>query len=338
MGTVMNDSKVESSTAAASEVRTAKMILSGNRVDSTTGQVFEVHNPATQEVIACVPSGNTEDVRNAIEVAKRGKPIMAALPAHRRADILRKTADLIGSQHEELSRLLSRENGKTIRQCRFEMTTTQRLFVDFGEEAKRIGGHYIPMDAVAGLEHMVAYTIRQPIGIVVGIVPFNYPVELFAHKIPGALAAGNSVIVKPPSKCPLTVLRIGELILKAGLPPEGMQMITGSPQDMGDELFTHPAIGMISLTGSVASAREIARKAAGTLKRLAFELGGTDPMIVLEDANLQAAAEAVVQGRLTNGAGQICCAVKRYTRSSRACWWSASAGSRWVTRCRKIPI
>ena len=288
-----------------------KMLLNGQKVDSVTGRVFEVRNPATQEVIDCVPQGNAEDVHNAIEVAKRGKPIMAAQPAHRRAEILRKVADLIGSQHEELSRLLSSENGKTIRQCRFEMTTTQRLFVDFGEEAKRIGGHYLPMDAVPGLEHMIAYTIRQPIGIVVGIVPFNYPAELFAHKIPGALAAGNAVIVKPPSKCPLTVLRLGELILEAGLPPEGMQMITGSPRDMGDELFTDPAIGMISLTGSVASAREIARKAAGTLKRTAFELGGTDPMIILEDANLRAAAEAVVQGRLTNGAGQICCAVKR---------------------------
>ena len=193
-----------------------KMLLNGQKVDSVTGRVFEVRNPATQEVIDCVPQGNAEDVHNAIEVAKRGKPIMAAQPAHRRAEILRKVADLIGSQHEELSRLLSSENGKTIRQCRFEMTTTQRLFVDFGEEAKRIGGHYLPMDAVPGLEHMIAYTIRQPIGIVVGIVPFNYPAELFAHKIPGALAAGNSVIVKPPSKCPLTVLRLGELILEAG--------------------------------------------------------------------------------------------------------------------------
>ena len=288
-----------------------KMLMNGKKVDAKSGRVFPVRNPATAEVIDTVPAAGLEDVHEAIEIAKRGKPIMAALPAHRRSEILRKTADLIASQHEELSRLLSRENGKTIRQCRFEMTTTQRLFVDFGEEAKRIGGHYLPMDAVPGLEHMIAYTIRQPIGIVVGIVPFNYPAELFAHKIPGALAAGNSVIVKPPSKCPLTVLRLGELILEAGLPPEGMQMITGSPKDMGDELFTNPAIGMISLTGSAASAREIACKAAATLKRTAFELGGTDPMIILEDANLKAAAEAVVQGRLTNGAGQICCAVKR---------------------------
>jgi len=288
-----------------------KMLMNGKKVDAKSGRVFPVRNPATAEVIDTVPAAGLEDVHEAIEIAKRGKPIMAALPAHRRSEILRKTADLIASQHEDLSRLLSRENGKTIRQCRFEMTTTQRLFVDFGEEAKRIGGHYLPMDAVPGLEHMIAYTIRQPIGIVVGIVPFNYPAELFAHKIPGALAAGNAVIVKPPSKCPLTVLRLGELILEAGLPPEGMQMLTGSPKDMGDELFTDPAIGMISLTGSAASARDIARKAAGTLKRTAFELGGTDPMIILEDANLKAAAEAVVQGRLTNGAGQICCAVKR---------------------------
>ncbi|HOQ44597.1 MAG TPA: aldehyde dehydrogenase family protein [Bryobacteraceae bacterium] len=296
---------------ASAEIINAKLILNGKRVDSVSGRTFAVRNPATQEIIGYVPKANAEDVHNAIEVAKRGKSIMAALPAHQRAQILKKTADLIGSHHEELSRLLCRENGKTIRQCRIEISTTQRLFVDFGEEAKRIGGNYLPMDAVPGLERMVAYTIRQPIGIVVGIVPFNYPAELFAHKIPGALAAGNAVIVKPPSKCPLTVLRIGELMLEAGLPPEGMQMITGSPDDMGDELFTNPAIGMISLTGSVASAVEIARKAAGTLKRTAFELGGTDPMIVLEDANLALAVEAVVQGRLTNGAGQICCAVKR---------------------------
>ena len=321
----------------------AKLILNGEKVDSVTGRVFEVRNPATQEVIGYVPKANGEDVHNAIEVAKRGKSIMAALPAHRRAQILRKTADLIADQHEELSRLLCRENGKTIRQCRFEITTTQRLFVDFGEEAKRIGGHYLPMDAVPGLEHMVAYTIRQPIGVVVGIVPFNYPAELFAHKIPGALAAGNSVIVKPPSKCPLTVLRIGELILEAGLPPEGMQMLTGSPRDMGDELFTDPAIGMISLTGSVASAREIARKAAGTLKRTAFELGGTDPMIVLEDANLDLAAEAVVQGRLTNGAGQICCAVKRVLVQASvydeflALLVERVGGLRWATRYRRTP-
>jgi acyl-CoA reductase-like NAD-dependent aldehyde dehydrogenase len=288
-----------------------KMLLAGRRADAVSGRTFEIRNPATGAVIDTVPQAGPEDVRIAIESAGRGRAVMAALPAHRRSEILKKAADLIARDMEDLVRLLVAENGKTIRQCRAEMVTTQRLFVDFGEEAKRIRGAYLPMDGVPGLEHMVAYTVRQPVGVVVGIIPFNYPAELFAHKIPGAIAAGASVIVKVPEQCPLTVLRIGELMLDAGLPPEGMQMITGFPQDLGDELMTNPAIRMISFTGSVGAAKTIAGKASTTLKRLAFELGGTDAMIVLEDANLGAAADAVVQGRLTNGAGQICCAVKR---------------------------
>jgi glyceraldehyde-3-phosphate dehydrogenase (NADP+) len=287
------------------------MILNGEGVPSVSARTMEIRNPATGEVVDTVPQANEEDVERAIEVAIRGRKVMRDLPAHRRSDILRKASMLIEQRHEELSRLLCRENGKTIRQCRGEMTATQRLFLDFSEEAKRLRGHTIPMDAVAGLEHMIAYTIRQPLGIVTGIVPFNYPPELFAHKIPGALAAGNAVIVKLPEQCPLTVLQLGEILLEAGLPPEGMQMITGYPRELGDRLITHPEIAMISFTGGVVAAKHIARLAADSLKRTAFELGGVDAMIVLEDANLDLATTAVVQGRLTNGAGQICCAVKR---------------------------
>ncbi len=288
-----------------------KMLLGGRSKDAVSGRHFPVRNPATGEVIDTVPQAGPEDVREAIGIARAGRPIMAGLPAHRRSAILKETANLIAAHFDELVRLLTRENGKTIRQCRAEMTTTERLFVDFAEEAKRIKGEVLPMDTVPGLEHMLAYTIRQPVGIVVGIVPFNYPAELFAHKIPGAIAAGASVIVKVPELCPLTVLRIGELMLEAGLPGEGMQMITGFPADLGDGLLTDPDVRMISFTGSVPAAKVIAAKAAGTLKRLAFELGGTDAMIVLADADLEGAVEAVVAGRLTSGAGQICCAVKR---------------------------
>jgi acyl-CoA reductase-like NAD-dependent aldehyde dehydrogenase len=288
-----------------------KMLIQGEWVDAASGRSFEVRNPASGEVIGTVPQAGPEDVHRAIEVALRGKSVMAALPAHRRSEILRSAGELIAERSEELTRLLTSENGKPIRQCRFEIGVTARLFMDFAEEAKRIRGQYLPMDNVPGLEQMVAYTVRHPVGLVVGIIPFNYPAELFAHKIPGALAAGSSVIVKLPEQCPLTVLRIGEIMIEAGLPPEGMQMLTGYPQHMGDELLTHPEIRMISFTGSAAAAKLIACKAATTLKRLAFELGGTDAMIVLEDANLEAAADAVVHGRLTNGAGQICCAAKR---------------------------
>jgi len=288
-----------------------EMILNGKHSQSVSGQRIEIENPATGIVIDTVPQANEEDVMLAIEAARCGRTTMREMASHRRSDILRKASDLIAIRHEELSQLLCRENGKTIRQCRGEMTATQRLFLDFSEEAKRLHGHSIPMNAVAGLEHMIAYTVRQPLGIVVGIVPFNYPAELFAHKIPGALAAGNAVIVKLPEQCPLTVLKIGEILLESGLPGGAMQMITGYPQQLGNQLVTHPEVAMVSFTGGVTAARSIAKLAAASLKRTAFELGGVDAMIVLEDADIDAASGAVVQGRLTNGAGQICCAVKR---------------------------
>jgi glyceraldehyde-3-phosphate dehydrogenase (NADP+) len=288
-----------------------QMLINGKFVAAVNGGTMQICNPATGEMVDTVPQADHADVERALEVALRGREVMRRLPAHRKSDILRKAAELIAEQHEELSQLLCRENGKTIRQCRGEMTATQRLFLDFSEEAKRMRGQTIPMDAVAGLEHMIAYTIRHPMGLVVGIVPFNYPAELFAHKIPGALAAGNSVIVKLPEQCPLTVLRLGEILIKVGLPPEGLQMLTGYPREMGNRLITHPEVAMISFTGSVAAAKAIAKLAADSLKRTAFELGGVDAMVVLDDANIDAAAAAVVQGRLTNGAGQICCAVKR---------------------------
>lgn len=288
-----------------------KMLIGGKGVDAVSGRVIGIRNPATGDIIDQVPQAGPEDVQAALAVARQGRRVMAALPAHRRSEILLRTSELISAQLEELTQLLTSENGKTIRQCRAEMVTTARLFADFAEEAKRIKGSYLPMDNVPGLEHMLAYTVRQPVGIVVGIIPFNYPAELFAHKIPGAIAAGASVIVKLPEQCPLTVLRIGRLMFDAGLPPEGMQMLTGYPRDLGDELLTSPDVSLVSFTGSVGAAKYIAGKAADSLKRLAFELGGTDAMIVMDDADLDSAADAVVGGRLTSGAGQICCAVKR---------------------------
>jgi acyl-CoA reductase-like NAD-dependent aldehyde dehydrogenase len=310
-----------------------KMLIEGKGVEALSGLVIEVRNPATGDVIDTVPRAGIEDVKAALQVAGKGRRIMAMLPAYRRSEILQRTAELIGEHLEDLTQLLTAENGKTVRQCRAEMATTRRLFADFAEEAKRIKGSYLPMDNVPGLEHMLAYTVRQPVGIVVGIIPFNYPAELFAHKIPGAIAAGASVIVKLPEQCPLTVLRIGQLMFEAGLPAEGMQMLTGYPQDLGDELITSPEVSLISFTGSVAAAKYIASKAADSLKRLAFELGGTDAMIVLNDADLDAAADAVIGGRLTSGAGQICCAVKRVFVQDQV---YESFLERLQVRCRRI--
>jgi acyl-CoA reductase-like NAD-dependent aldehyde dehydrogenase len=288
-----------------------EMSIAHPREQASAESTIEIRNPATGEAIGAVPRAGAQDVETAIEAGIRGRTEMRNLPAHRRSDILRKASDVIASRHEELSQLLCRENGKTIRQCRGEMTATQRLFLDFSEEAKRLHGESIPMDTVAGLEHMIAYTIRKPLGLIVGIIPFNYPAELFAHKIPGALAAGNAAIVKLPEQCPLTVLELGKILIDAGLPPRALQMLVGFPNEMGDQLLTHPEIAMISFTGGLKSARSIAKIAAPHLKKTAFELGGVDAMLVMESADLAAAADAVVQGRLTNGAGQICCAVKQ---------------------------
>lgn len=152
-----------------------QMLIAGVRVDSVSGQVIEIRNPATGEVLDTVPRAKGEDVYLAIASAVRGRTIMRDLPAYERSRILYEASLAIGARHEELSQLLCRENGKTIRQCRGEITATQRLFLDFSEEAKRLRGQQIPMDAVEGLEHMIAYTIRHPLGIVTVIVPFNYP-------------------------------------------------------------------------------------------------------------------------------------------------------------------
>jgi acyl-CoA reductase-like NAD-dependent aldehyde dehydrogenase len=287
------------------------MSAAGTVLEESRQVAIEIRNPANGEVVGSVPRAGIDAVEQAIQAGIQGRAEMRKMPAHLRSDILRRSADIISSRHEELSQLLCRENGKTIRQCRAEMTATQRLFLDFSEEAKRLHGDSIPMDTVAGLEHMIAYTFRQPMGLVVGIIPFNYPAELFAHKIPGALAAGNAAIVKLPEQCPLTVIELGRILNEAGLPQNALQMLVGYPNEMGDCLLTHPEVAMISFTGGVKSARAIASVAAPHMKRAAFELGGVDAMLVLETANLSAAADAVVQGRLTNGAGQICCAVKQ---------------------------
>ena len=151
------------------------MSITSLDMEQATTLTLEVRNPATGVLIRTVARAGTADVERAIEEGVKGRTEMRNLPAHRRSEILRKASEMIATRHEELSRLLCLENGKTIRQCRAEMTATQRLFLDFSEEAKRIHGETIPMDAVAGLENMIAYTIRQPLGLIAGIIPFKEP-------------------------------------------------------------------------------------------------------------------------------------------------------------------
>ncbi|WBB62397.1 aldehyde dehydrogenase family protein [Streptomyces sp. WMMC500] len=269
-----------------------------------------VRNPGTGEHLGEVKQFTPEDIDHVAESAVRGQRAMAAMPAHQRAALLTRVAALLDAHTAELAALLAAENGKPLAQTSEELAAAARIFRGFAGEATRLFGRQIPLDAVPGLERDLAVTLTEPLGPIAALVPFNYPVELYAHKAGAALAAGNAVVVQAPARCPLTVLRVAELVAAAGFPPEAHQVFTGGP-DVSRRLADDPSIAAVSLTGSTAAGREIARRAAATLKKTHLELGGNDALIVCDDADLDAAAEAVVLGRLARGNGQICCAVKR---------------------------
>lgn len=287
------------------------MLIDSNWVDARSGKTKPVSEPATGKIIDHVPAASEEDVTAAIAAAKIAKRRMRALPAHKRAAVLMTVAARMEQECEELARSLARENGKPVPQTREEVLAAARIFRGFGEEAKRLFGRTSPLDNVPGMETHFAMTIREPVGVVAAIVPFNYPVELYAHKAAAALAGGNAVIVKPPNDCPLTLLRIAQLIEEAGIPHGAHQMVTGSGTVIGTALAQSPDIDLVTITGSTAVGQDITRRSAENLKRVHLELGGNDPCIVCEDADLERAADAVIAGRLARGNGQICCAVKR---------------------------
>lgn len=288
-----------------------KMLINSQWVEASDGNWKEVYNPGTGEVIDKFPVATLKDAEVALKAAQSGKKEMSRLPAHERSAILFRVAKAMETDKVTLSELLARENGKPIRQTREEVAAAIRIYRGFAEEAKRIMGQVIPADAVPGQERHFALTIRQPLGVVAAIVPFNYPVEICAHKDGAALAAGNAVIVKPPSDCPLTLLRIAALMEETGLPKSAHQVITGPGELLGEFLARSHGIQLITVTGSTEVGIKISQLAAQQLKKVHLELGGNDSTIICEDADLEKAAEAVILGRLARGNGQICCAVKR---------------------------
>jgi len=288
-----------------------KMLIAGQWVEASDGAWMDIRNPGTGEVIDKVPRATLDDTRRAVEAAQAGKVAMRKLTARQRYDMLVRVAQAMEARVPELGKLLAEENGKPIGQTRAEVAVTASIFRGFAEEGKRIFGRVMPVDAIPGQERHFAVTIRQPLGVVAAIVPFNYPVELWGHKAAAALAAGNAVISKPPSACPLTLLKIAEILEQAGLPACAHQMITGPGAMIGDYLAKAPGIQLVTVTGSTAVGIRIAQLGAGNLKKVHMELGGNDALIILADADLEKAATAVVLGRLARGNGQICCAVKR---------------------------
>lgn len=286
------------------------MLIDGGWTKAADGAVDPVINPATSEKIADVPRATAADVARAVDAAQAGHKRMAKLPAHRRYEILENVARRIEANQQELGRLLCQENGKRIAETTSEVGVAARIFRGYAEEAKRLFGKSVPLDTIPGRERSMAITRYEPLGVIAAIVPFNYPVELWSHKVAGGLAAGNAVITKTPEDCPLAVIEISRYLEEAGLPRAAHQLVTGG-RDVGEALVRAPGVHMIAMTGSTEAGKQILKVAAETLKKVHLELGGNDATIICEDADVEATADALISGRFTSGNGQICCAVKR---------------------------
>ncbi|MCT4605698.1 MAG: aldehyde dehydrogenase family protein [Marinisporobacter sp.] len=286
-----------------------KMIINGEKVNSSNNEEIQVLNPALQELVDTVPSATKEDVEKALQVAQIGKRLWAETPLYERASILRKYVTLLEENRLELAKLQCSEMGKIITECEFEGRIAAKIFTGFIEKANHICGKVMPeCQSEAGKD--IIFTKREPLGVIACIIPFNYPVELFCHKVAPALIMGNAVVVKPSTDNPLTVIRLVELLIEAGVPKEVVQVITGRGSVVGNYLVESSLVDAVSLTGSTEVGIEIAEKSAKNLHNLLLELGGNDAMIVMEDADLDFAVNEALAGRVTN-TGQTCCATKR---------------------------
>ena len=289
-----------------------KIFVAGNWIDKPNK--IEVRNPFDNSVIDTVPKADAGDVEKALAFAERGAKVMAKLSGYERWKILRKAADLMAQKNEDLGQTISKEEGKIIAEGRGEAGRAVETIMGSAEEAKRIHGETIPLDADPGGKHKLGFTLRVPCGVVAAIAPFNFPLNLVCHKVGPALAAGNSVIVKPASDTPLSAIKLTEILLEAGLPPEGIQCITGSGGEIGDNLVKDKRVRKITFTGSVEVGERICSMAG--VKKVTMELGSNCPLIVMPDADLDKVAAAVAMTGYAN-AGQVCISTQRVLTSGK---------------------
>lgn len=283
-----------------------KMFAAGQWLDRD--QVIEVRNPFDQTVIDTVPKASPSDVDRALAGAVAGAAIMRDMPGFERFQILRKAAALMRERAEELARTISLEEGKILAEGRLEVDRATETIELSAEEAKRLGGEVLPLDGAPGGAGKLGFTLRVPCGVVAAITPFNFPLNLVAHKVGPALAAGNAVVIKPASDTPLSALALVEILLEAGLPPLAIACLTGSGKELGDTLCSDPRVRKISFTGSQEIGEHITRIAG--VKRVTLELGSNSPLVVLEDADLDKVARATVATGFAN-AGQVCISTQR---------------------------
>ena len=289
----------------------SKIIKGAMRIggkDVSTDAVVNVHYPYTNAIIGTVPAGRAEHAREAFRIAANYKP---KLTRYERQKILFRAAELINARKETLAPLITSELGISIKDSLYECGRAYDVFMLAGQLAILDDGQIFSCDLTPHGKSRKIYTKREPVRAISAITPFNHPLNMVSHKLAPAIATNNCVVCKPTELTPLTAIALADILYEAGLPPEMVQMVTGLPDDIGDEMVTNPDISLITFTGGVKVGKLIAAKAG--YKRAALELGGNDPLIIcddLSDDDLDKAAELAVQGA-TKNSGQRCTAVKR---------------------------
>ena len=281
------------------------MLIGGKHISSE--DLEEVINPYNGEVIDTIPIAHRQIADMAIEAANDAKSALTEMSAFKISNKLFNVVDKLREKRQEFAELLTLEVGKPINESLVEVDRSIETLKLAAEEAKRIYGESVPLDAGLNGKGFFAFTQRMPLGVVVAIAPFNYPLNLTIHKIAPAIACKNTVIVKPPSEAPLTVMKFCEL-LNEEFPDGVVNVVTGYGSEVGDYLVTSADVDKVSFTGSVPTGLMISQKAG--MKKVTLELGGNDPMIVLKDADMDKAIKGVINGAFLN-AGQVCMGVKR---------------------------
>ncbi len=279
--------------------------INGEWADSTSEQTIEVTDPATEEVLDAVPAGTPEDVERAVAAGKAAFLTWRQTTAVERAQMLHEAAAKMREHFDELVRLLTLEEGKPLPENEEEIDWSLNTLDYYAELGRHTRGRVLPSPDVGQL----SLVLKEPYGVVGCIVPWNYPILLLVWKLAPALAAGNTVVVKPASLTPLTTLALVELAFDH-FPPGVVNVITGRGREVGDALVTHPDVPVVAFTGSTAVGQHIARVTAGQMKKLHLELGGKDPFVIADDAPLEAAVEALAYAALIN-AGQVCTSTER---------------------------
>ncbi len=268
---------------------------------------FDLLSPYDGSQLASVPQGSTDDIAAAVKSALEGFKELSALPPHKRSDILLNTSFALTERKEELAETITRESGKPITYSLSEVDRAAETFRFASEEAKRIHGETIPMGASKGSENRTAFFERFPIGVIGAITPFNFPLNLVAHKLAPAIAAGNAIVLKPAEQTPLTALILGEILLASGLPKEAINIVTGGAAT-GAALVRDERLKMITCTGSPPVGKEI--KASAGMKKVTLELGSNSAVIIEPDADIDAAVTRSLMGAFANS-GQVCISLQR---------------------------